>query len=170
MSSRWPAGLMCDADSNPAIQNDSKSCGGLRYSKMPDAKRIGLSGASCGTASAFKFSVTCVKSVTVLRAVVFGRHQILVTLEVHDAFPPGPLHLPVACGTRPASPQSDLLDGKLGRAIRVQKSICLLVSIRELCVTEPGERCERTHCSQQFRILPRELLHVFGAAVAPGGV
>ena len=62
--------------------------------------------------------VTGSKLVAVLGPVIFGRHQILMTLEVHDAFPPRPLHLPVARGSWTAGGERYVLQRKLWRAVR----------------------------------------------------
>ena len=122
---------------------------------MPDGKDLAvLAVCSCGGV------LTVSNLVAVLGSVIFGRHQILMTLEIHDAFPPRPLHLPVSRGTRTASGKCDILQRKLWRTVRMQQAIGFLIGVGKLGVAESGESRERPHHGKQMGVLGGILIGV----------
>src|SRR6185503_10437073 len=115
---------------------------------MPEGRSVGVPTVSSG-GSVLSGS----KLVAVLGSVIFGRDQVLMTLEVHDAFPPCPLHLPVARGTWTAGGQRNVLQRNFWRAIRIQQAVGFLVGVGELCIAESGEGRKRPHHGKQMGVL-----------------
>src|SRR5205085_2238284 len=104
--------------------------------------------------------VTGSNLVAVLGSVIFGRHQILMTLEVHDAFPPRPLYLPVARGTWTAGGECDVLQRKLWRTIGMQQSVGFLVGVGKLGIAESSEGRKRADHREQMGVLGGVLIRV----------
>src|SRR3954452_23400579 len=102
--------------------------------------------------------------------VILMRHYILLTLRVHETFPPLPFELIVFRVLRIARRERNLVYRELRRPVRVEQPVRLLVRIGELRIAAAGQQRQGAYDPQQMQVAPREILFAFRVRVTPASV